>query len=144
MMLWHYVAAGLAVLAVGFTSGWQVRAWKAGADDQARAEQVHEAEREARRMEQARAARVQETQDAKEAELRRISARLADALERLRNRPGRLPRDPAHPGQCDGATGKELSRDDAAFLARFAAERDEIAAQLEACQGYLRVITARD
>lgn len=131
-MLWHYAAAGLAALAVGFTSGWQVRSWKADADDRARAEQMLEATQEARRMEQARAARVQETQDAKEAELRRISARLADALERLRNRPDRLP-EPAR-AVCQGATGAELSGRDAAFLSRLAARADDLRAALAACQ----------
>lgn len=31
--MWHYVAGGLLALAAGFTGGWQVRAWKSGADD---------------------------------------------------------------------------------------------------------------
>ncbi len=32
-MLWHAAAAGLLAAAMGFAGGWQVRAWKAGADD---------------------------------------------------------------------------------------------------------------
>lgn len=32
-MLWHYAAGGLVALAAGFMGGWQVRAWKSGADD---------------------------------------------------------------------------------------------------------------
>ena len=30
--MWVYLAVALAALAVGFGSGWQVRAWKAGSD----------------------------------------------------------------------------------------------------------------
>lgn len=35
-MIWAYVAAGAAAVAIGFGSGWQVRDWKADADDLAR------------------------------------------------------------------------------------------------------------
>lgn len=31
-MIWAYVAAGAAAVAIGFGSGWQVRDWKADAD----------------------------------------------------------------------------------------------------------------
>ena len=34
--MWVYVAAALIAAAVGFTSGWKVRDWKAGADTAAR------------------------------------------------------------------------------------------------------------
>lgn len=39
-MLWQYLAGGLIVFGAGFGSGWQVRAWKAGADDADRLEQA--------------------------------------------------------------------------------------------------------
>lgn len=41
-------------------------------------------------------------------------------------------------GQCDGATGAQLNRDDAEFLARFARERDAEAIRLVRCQGWVR------
>lgn len=132
--MFRYAVTALALAAAlgGFTTGWNVRAWKAGADDQARTEQLQAATQEVRRFEQARAARVQETQDAKEAELRRVNDRLADALEQLRNRPERLP-EPTRTS-CRGATGAELSGRDAAFLARLAARADTLRAALAACQ----------
>lgn len=34
--MWHYAAAGLVAVGLGFAGGWQVRAWKAGADDRDR------------------------------------------------------------------------------------------------------------
>ena len=37
-MLWHAAAAVLVASAASFAAGWQVRAWKAGADDAERAE----------------------------------------------------------------------------------------------------------
>lgn len=67
-------------------------------------------------------------------EQRTINARLADDLERLRQRANRLSRDSA--ADCQGATGRELSAADAAFLARLAARADELRAGLAACYAY--------
>lgn len=104
-------------------------------------EQVLEDTREARRFEQARSARIQETQNAQAAEVRRISTHLADALERLRNRPDRLP-EPAR-AACKGATGAELSGRDAAILERLAARADAIRAELAACQDREHSVSVR-
>lgn len=67
-------------------------------------------------------------------EQRTINARLADELERVRQRANRLSRDSAV--GCQGATGRELSAADAAFLARLAARADELRAALAACYSY--------
>lgn len=70
----------------------------------------------------------------------RISADLADALERLRDRAERLP-EPAR-AACHGGTGAELSRSDAGFLEREAARADELRAALGACKAWVdNVIT---
>jgi len=95
-------------------------------------EEMLEATQEARRIEQRRATIQQEITDAKDAEIRRIRSRLDDALERLRNRPERLPE--ASRPACQGSTGRELSGRDAAFLERLAARADELRAALQACQ----------
>ena len=63
-----------------------------------------------------------------------ISSQLADALERLRERPERLP-EPARTA-CNGSTGAELSGSDAGFLEREAARADELRAALQACQAW--------
>ena len=42
---------------------------------------------------------------------------------------------------CAGATGRELSKPDAGFLVRLAAEADELRASLRACQSYITTIT---
>lgn len=39
-MFWQYLAGALVALATGFAGGWQVRAWKSGADDADRIEQA--------------------------------------------------------------------------------------------------------
>lgn len=125
---WLWLVAALA--GWGWWNSHQLRAERAAAA-QARAE----ATQEARRFEQAHAARVQEIQDAKDADLRRIGGRLAAALDRLRDRPKR-PADMPEAGRaaCAGATGAELSGPDAAFLAGEAARADTLRAELGACQ----------
>jgi hypothetical protein len=65
----------------------------------------------------------------------RINSQLADALERLRERPERLP-EPAR-ATCNGSTGAELSGADAGFLEREAARADELRAALQACQAWV-------
>lgn len=67
-------------------------------------------------------------------EQRTINARLADELERVRQRANRLSRDSA--ADCSGASGAELSAADAAFLARLAARADRLRAALAACYSY--------
>jgi hypothetical protein len=96
------------------------------------AAQAAEANREARRFEQQRTREVQDAQDARDTQIRSINARLTDALDRLRERPGRLP-EPSR-SACQGATGAELSGADAAFLERFSARADSLRAELAACQ----------
>ncbi len=84
---------------------------------------------------------VQEIDDAKETQIRAVAADRDRALASLRQRPARLPEAATAAGQCDGATGKQLSRDDAEFLVRLAARADEQAAQLSACQSWARAVT---
>lgn len=68
-------------------------------------------------------------------EVRSIQSRLNDAIKRLRNRPERLPEESR--ANCSGASGAELSREDAEFLEREAARADSIREALNTC--YLHV-----
>lgn len=67
----------------------------------------------------------------KDEEIRSISKRLADALVGLRDRPSRIESTITPIGK--GATGAQLSREDAEFLTREAARADEIVADRNAC-----------
>jgi hypothetical protein len=82
--------------------------------------------------------RLRETRDA---EVDRIHARLADALERLRQRPERMP-DPAR-SACEGATGAQLAAGDAGFLERYAADAAEQQSRLDECYGRLEQVSSR-
>lgn len=71
-------------------------------------------------------------------EIARINDRLADALERLRKRPDRLPA--AATTACEGATGAQLSGPDAGFLEREAARADSLRAALGECYGWIDAV----
>lgn len=75
---------------------------------------------------------------AKNARINRLNTDLADALERLRERPARdsaagVPGDPAA-GAGPGCTGAGLFREDGGFLAREAARASRLLADLAQCQ----------
>lgn len=125
----YAVLGALAVAAALFVGGY----WKGAKDNEAgHTAAALTASEDARRLEQARARMQQGVDDAKDANHRRTAARLADALDRLRERPGRLP-EPAR-AACQGATGAELSSRDAGVLERLAARAENLRIELHACQ----------
>jgi hypothetical protein len=136
---WAWAALVALMVTAAAGKGWQAGSghvqarWNA--EKAERVQQALEASQEARRIEQQRAAKVQEIQDGKDADLRRINARLGAALEQLRNRPNR-PADLPEAGRaaCAGASGAELSGPDASFLEREAARADALRRELGACQ----------
>jgi len=73
-----------------------------------------------------------------------VNSGLAADLERLRNRPERPAHVPEHPRiDCPGATGADLSREDAAFLIGEAARADRLRAALAACYSYADALNPR-
>ena len=96
------------------------------------ADAVIEANREARRQEQMLQAKADTELVNKNAEIKTIRTELDRALDELRKRPSRVPMSNA-PGAAKGATGAELSREDAGFLAREAARADALRAELNYC-----------
>ena len=79
-----------------------------------------------------------QTTKAKNAKIKKLDADLADALERLRQRPARpgagdLPGDPGSRAAA-GCTGAELYRQDAAAFVREAGRADRLLADLAQCQ----------
>lgn len=101
-------------------------------DLKAQAEAKFTESENARLRERSLQASHQRIADEKEAANRKRVARLTFELERLRNRPDRLPE--ASRPACSGATGAELSGRDAAFLVRLASRADELREALDACQ----------
>lgn len=128
-MLYTHIAAALIALSVGFGSGWTVNGWRIREAANAAKLASSEAARDDERLMNTARTRID---DARNQDLRAVGDRLADALERLRNRPARMPE--AARAACTGSTGAELSGPDAAVLERLAARADQLRAELGACQ----------
>ena len=122
------ILATLVALAILAGAGWLANGWRL---DLAQAEQERDQNKAALVALAEAVEQQQRTNDAHLQASRRVGARLADDLERLRQRPERLPASDAQ--ACAGAGGAELSGPDAAFLVREAARADQIRAGLEAC-----------
>lgn len=69
-------------------------------------------------------------------DLAAVHGNLIADLERLRDRPRRGDMPKATGVDCQGGTGRELSREDAGFLTREAARADELRAALIGCYEY--------
>lgn len=123
------ILALLAALVVAAGLGWAGAIRHRDAQDARAQRQASERARDDERLMSTSRARID---DARNQELRTVGDRLADALERLRQRPGRLPE--ATRAACEGATGAQLSGPDAGFLEREAARADQLRAELGACQ----------
>lgn len=128
-----YVAAALflAGLGLGGWGAWSVQSWRFAANERDRIE--------AEQTELARTARQTfRAQEVRDAETIRINERLADALERLRNRPARMS-EPSR-ATCQGATGAELSGPDGGFLEREAARADATREALRECYAWVDAV----
>ena len=113
----------LAVFAGGLATGIKWHAGMVASRDLAAQQQA--AKEQARRLD-----RAGDIEGAKDEQIRDVNTRLADALERLRQRPERIKRVAA---ACAGTTGAELSGPDAGFLEREAARADRLRSALQAC-----------
>lgn len=90
----------------------------------------------AREREQAMVASAEKIRKAKDAEIASLNARLGSAISGLSNRPQRPPSSPQSapaPSIGAGATGAQLSREDAEFLVREAARADSLRLALSQC-----------
>lgn len=141
-----YVLLGVALAAVAIAAGSYVKghndgyqSLKADWDDQQVRQQAEYAERWRLQAEdlKALAAEKQKEQVTYEQNLRAVSVQRDALLASVRNRPERaaVPASGAAAEACTGATGRELSRPDAEFLARLAGRADDLREALRRCQG---------
>lgn len=147
MTAYAKLATAIALLMMGFASGFFVEHWRLGVviakmnQTQAETESQMQAvraddERIARATEHDLSTKAIATEQGKQNEIATINARLSAALASLRSRPER----PATAGKlssaaadCKGATGAELYREDAAVALRIAGDADIQRAALAAC-----------
>lgn len=128
---------GIAVATVViFFAGWLGNGWrwetKYVALQKSHAEAVIQAQREAKRKEQILQSQADQQLVEKNVQIKAIRTELDRALVELRKRPSRVPV-PNAPSPSKGATGADLSREDAEFLIREAARADGLVAQLQYC-----------
>lgn len=134
-MFWRIkVAVYVAILGFGIAAGWMTNGWRLEARiasiKASHAQAYSDAQKAARARENALQAQADAQRKKKDAEIARINTRLAAALDGLHNRPSRLPESSR---TCGGATGTELSKPDAEFLAREAARADKAVENLNHC-----------
>lgn len=133
------IIAGVLIAALGLLYGvHKLEVHKAVS--QARAEmsaeynkRLLEASEKAREREQAMMGSAEQTMREKDAKIAATNARLASALDSLRQRPSRPSGDAKGSCDCQGANGSQLSREDAGFLVRESARADRVRAGLMAC-----------
>ena len=74
---------------------------------------------------------------------RRINDQLNDDLDKLRKRANRKQQPKGAELVCEGATGADLSSEDAGFLTREAARADTIRTALEGCYSYTDTVATQ-
>ena len=120
----------LIIASVAFVMGWQVNGWRLDSTyQQERADALLQAKVKQDQLQK----QSEQTERAKNEQIRAVNNRLANALGELRNRPSRMPDTPQN---CKGASGSELSKQDAEFLIREAARADQLRAALNACYSH--------
>lgn len=136
-MYWFLARYGI-LFAVGCAIGWTINGWRLNASisDYKASIAASEARtiQEYRRKEQSLQEASNRLRKAKDNEIKSVTSRLNATIDELRQRQDRQERTVSNPaGTCSGATGAELSKQDAEFLARLAAEADKIVVELNQC-----------
>ena len=119
---WLKLGAGLVLAIFMWYSGYS---FEASRFERYKAQQVIETQAKERQYQQ----KADEIEKAKNAQIRDINSKLADAISELRKRPGR----PENSSAGQGGTGATLYAQDAEFLIREAARADQIRTGLDAC-----------
>lgn len=125
------------LLVAGLLIGWYINGWrlnasiaslKASYDEERVAYLEYVRSREKAIME------VSETlRKRRDAEIKNLNSRLQSLNAELQQRKKRDSRESTDTAACSGATGAELSREDAEFLAREAARADAVVENLNYC-----------
>lgn len=149
-MYWT-IARYLLVAVLSLVIGWTVNQWrleKKIADLEASyAKELNIAYTNARNKEVSLRTEAAQIRRKKDDQIQHVNAKLESMLEQLRQRPSASSvSDPTR--DCKAASGSELSREDAEFLAREATRADQLRSALEACylqyESVLSVFTNQD
>lgn len=130
------IVAAIGILMSSFAAGMCVQSF---VDDAQHNEALVQAQNETAAIKRGWDSKLAEQRQEYANEISAINADRDALLERLRKRPGRLPK-PAR-AACTGSTGAELSAEDGSVLVGLAVEADTVAAKLTECQGWIDSVT---
>jgi len=129
-----YWKIGLVIL--GFAIGWLVNGWrlqlKVAELEKQYAQSLVAAHEQTRQIEDSLIKKAEQVEKDKNNEINNINNKLRSALVELQQRTSRQSTDKVA-SNCEGATGRELSKEDAGFLAREAARADRLRQALGSC-----------
>lgn len=131
--LWLAIAVALGI---AYGSG-RYHQWRS--DEKEHVTELLKATEKAREREHQWQIDAQAAEEVQNEELRRVRAGYDRTIAGLRNRPERMPE--AAASAVSGATGAQLSRPDAEFLAREAARANELRASVARCQAWIESVT---
>lgn len=135
-MYWT-VAKYLGLGAIGLVIGWTINGWRLNASiaslKASYAEEVGRVLTEARNREKNLLEASERFRKDRDAKVKNLNRKLQSVNAELQQRKKRDSRESTDTAACSGATGAELSREDAEFLAREAARADTVAENLNYC-----------
>lgn len=142
--VWAWVLA--VALAWGGIGRLQLRSLRAeiATERNVQADEIAELKAQALATESLWKGKAHEIQEQSKSERASIAAARDAALRGLRDRPARganVSSAACSSPDGSGATGAQLSRDDAEFLVGFAEQADRTAADLRACQAWIKAVT---
>ncbi len=144
--VWAKVAGVVAILLMSFSAGWIINGWRWNSnilEAQAKLTQARiDAEKQSRAKELSIQAAADAARSTKDAEIIIIRDQLDAALVELRRRPLRSANLSGTTGSGTPGTGRELSREDAEFLAREAARANEMKMAMQYCYATYRAVQA--
>jgi len=143
-MYW-LIARYAAILAFGVLVGWIINGWRLNANIASlRASYAEESTRvlvEVRNREKSLIEASERTRKDRDAKVKNLNGRLNAALSELQQRPSRSVNSPTDTASCSGATGANLSKEDAEFLVRESTRADTVVEQLNYCIAQYQSLT---
>lgn len=125
------------ILAVGVLLGWLINGWRLNASiaslKASHAEEVGRVLAQARERDRSLLEASESLRKDRDAKVKDLNTRLQSVNAELQHRKERDSRKSTDAAACSGATGAELSKQDAEFLAGIAAEADTVVENLNYC-----------
>jgi hypothetical protein len=124
-------------IVLAFSAGWITNGWRLNASiaslQASYAEERGRVLQEVRNREKSLFEASERIRKDRDAKIRNLDGRLRTVTAELQQRQKRDSRESTDTAACSGATGAELSREDAEFLAREASRADQVVENLNYC-----------